>query len=392
MTTPQAPSKFPKLSILHTESSIGWGGQEIRILTEAAGMIARGHAVTLVTPPEAEIFDAARRMGIPTVAMPIAKKSFSALFQLRSWLARNADEFGLVNTHSSTDSWLVALANATLPNPLPLVRTRHVSTAINNSWATQWLYKRATQHIVTTGEALRQQLHRDNGYALENMTSIRTGISRDRFQPLDRAAMRTKLGVAHTPTLGILATLRDWKGHDYLFDAFKQLRASATDGTSTLADWQILVVGDGPQRQRLEARVRDEGLSGKVQFVGNVDNVPEWLACMDVFALPSYGDEGVPQGIMQAMACGLPVVSTTVGAIGEAVQHEQTGFLVPPRDTAALAEKLGLLMTNASLRARMGRAGQAYAREHFGIDVMLDRMTAVFNLHRRDAMHPVPGH
>jgi glycosyltransferase involved in cell wall biosynthesis len=262
---------------------------------------------------------------------------------------------------------------------LPIMRTRHVSTAINNKRSTRWLYDTATTHIVTTGEALRQQLHRDNGYALSRMTSIRTGIDLTDFYPRteeEKLKLRMQLGVSANPTLGIVATLRDWKGHDYLLDALKILRPQ-------FPAWRQIIIGDGPQRTRLEARVRDEGIADIVRFVGNVDNVAEWLATLDLFTLPSYGDEGVPQGIMQAMACGLPVVSTPVGAISEAVQDGKTGYMVRPKDAAALADGLSKLMKDDALRARMGQASLAYARENFGIDVMLDKMLTVFAQHRR---------
>jgi glycosyltransferase involved in cell wall biosynthesis len=364
-------SNKPTLSILHTESSIGWGGQEIRILTEARGMLDRGHNVMLLTPPNAEMLPAAKKMGVPVEAINIAKKRVGPLLDLRRWLASNGGRYDVINTHSSTDAWLTAIVCQTLSGMPPIVRTRHVSTAINNHWSTRWLYTKATSHIATTGEALKAQLHRDNGYLLDRMTSVRTGIDLNRFQPLDKSAMRARLRASENPTIGILATLRDWKGHDYLLDALKLLRIK-------FPEWRLIIIGDGPQRARLTSRVENENLSGVVRFVGNVDNVPEWLSTLDIFTLPSFGDEGVPQGIMQAMACGLPVVSTPVGAIAEAVQDGSTGVLVAPKNAAALAAALERLMEDEALRLNMGQAGRAYASTSFGIDVMLDRMTEVF--------------
>jgi glycosyltransferase involved in cell wall biosynthesis len=124
--------------------------------------------------------------------------------------------------------------------------------------------------------------------------------------------------------------------------------------------------------------VQKENLAEIVRFVGNVDNVPEWLSTLDIFTLPSFGDEGVPQGIMQAMACGLPVVSTPVGAITEALQDGSTGILVAPKNAAALAAALEQLMADEALRQHRGQAGRAYALASFGINAMLDRMTDVF--------------
>lgn len=365
-----------RLRILHTESSTGWGGQEIRILTEAQGMLARGHSVTLMTPASADIYRAARRRAIAVVAIPIEKKRPGALCAMLRWLRAHRGEFDVINTHSSTDSWLAALAALWLRDAPPLVRTRHVSTAVGTNRGTRWLYQSATAHIVTTGEALRRQLARHNGFDDKRMTSVRTGIDVSLFRPLDQAACRKRVGVEERPTLGILATLRDWKGHDYLLDAWAML-------VPKFPAWRLLFVGDGPRRGHLEARVAKEGLGGTVRFAGNQDDVPTWLSSLDLFTLPSYGDEGVPQGIMQAMACGLAVVSTPVGAIEEAVQRDRTGLLVPPKDAAALADALGRLMADESLRQQMGKAGREFALGNFGIDAMLDRMESVFRSVRR---------
>ena len=337
-------------------------------------MLDRGHRVTLITPAEAEIFPAAKRLGVPVEAVGISKKRPGPLFALRSWLQQHGGEYDVINTHSSTDSWLSAVACATLPGMPALVRTRHVSTAVNNHFSTRWLYEKATAHIVTTGEALRQQLHRDNGYALARMTSVRTGIALDDYRPLDKQTMRAKLGLDSRPTIGIVATLRDWKGHEDLLDAMVLLRAQF----AAFSDWRLVIVGDGPERERLIKKTAARQLDNVVTLAGNQDNVPEWLAAFDIFTLPSYGNEGVPQGIMQAMACGLPVVCTSVGAIGEAVQDGRTGIMVAARNPPALAVALWQLMNDQVKRAQMGRAGHAFAQEHFGVEGMLDKMEAVF--------------
>jgi glycosyltransferase involved in cell wall biosynthesis len=357
------------MRILHTESSIGWGGQELRILTEMEGMQRRGHRVHLLTADIADILPAAQARGLPADALPIAYKKPRALRDMRRWLRANAGEFDVVNTHSSTDAWLVAVAGATIPRMPPVVRTRHVSTPVNNSWTTRWLYQRATRHIVVTGEALKTQLVRDNAFDPRRITSVRTGIDLHSFRPLDPAAAKAACGVDARPAVAIVATLRDWKGHDDLLDAWSALQVKG---------WQLLVVGDGPRREHLTRRVAEMGLAGEVRFTGNQDDVPSWYACAQIAVLPSFGDEGVPQSLMQAAACGLPAISTPIGAIAEAVRDGKTGLLVPPRDVKALASALSYLMTHDELRAHMGRAARERAQREFGIDRMLDGMEAVF--------------
>jgi glycosyltransferase involved in cell wall biosynthesis len=359
------------LSIVHTENSTGWGGQEIRILTEARGMLDRGHRVTLITPPEAPIAGAARRMDIPHVPLGIRRKRLPDLRALRRWLAQRRARVDILNTHSSTDSWLSAIACATLRDAPLLVRTRHVSTFVGNDPGTRWLYTRATAHVVTAGEALRRQLARDIRIPLERMTSVPTGIDLARFIPGDARDARMRLALPQQPTLGIVATLRDWKGHEYLFDAIAREREA-------WVGWNIVVVGDGPYRAKLDARIGLLGLADRVRFVGQQDDVVPWLQALDLFTLPSYGEEGVPQAITQAMACGVAVVSTPVGAIAEAVDQGVTGLLVAPRSAEALAAGLARLRDEPQLRASLARAARDRAERDFGIDRMLDRMEAVF--------------
>jgi len=135
------------MRIVHTESSLGWGGQELRILSESRGLARRGHEVTLLCPLEARIHAEAPSFGLRTVALPIAIKRIDGLLALRRWLRTNACD--VVCTHSSTDSWLGALAALGLRRPI--VRMRHISAPAPRNALTRWLYGRPAR-IVTTGD------------------------------------------------------------------------------------------------------------------------------------------------------------------------------------------------------------------------------------------------
>lgn len=359
------------LAIVHTENSLGWGGQEVRILTESRGFLERGHAVTLLAPPEAPITAAARRMGVPVVPLELRRKRARDFRALRGWLAAHAGAIDILNTHSSTDSWLGALACRTLADPPAVVRTRHVSTRVSGTPWTRWLYRRGNAHIVTTGEAVRRQLAAEVGVPMERMTSIPTGIDLARFVPGDAAATRARLGLPALRTLGIVATLRAWKGHRDLFDAIASNRAG-------WSGWQVLVVGGGPDREVLERYAHGAGLGALVSFTGHQDEVVPWIQSLDLFALPSYGEEGVPQSIMQAMACAVPVVSTPIGGITEAVDADRTGLIVPPRSPAALAVALARLRDDPGLRLRLGEAAREKALRRFGLERMVEAMERVF--------------
>src|SRR5256712_7712597 len=210
------------MKILHTESSCGWGGQEIRILDEARGMSGRGHEVAIVAPREARIYEAALKRGLHVEALPIARKNLDGVLAVRRWL--QAHPVDVINSHSSTDSWLAALACATLAGAPAIVRTRHISASVPTNLPTRWLYRAATRHVVTTSGSLRLQLIRDHGLAPEGTSSIPTGIDAARFIPGPRDAARGLTGLPPDRRLvGIVATLRSWKGHRYLIEALSQL-------------------------------------------------------------------------------------------------------------------------------------------------------------------------
>ena len=357
-----------RFEIVHTESSCGWGGQELRIIDESEGFLGRGHGVTIAAPPESRIIVEARKRSIPVVALPIARRTIPGLRAMRGYLAsRRVD---IVNTHSSTDSWLAAISARTLQAPPKLVRTRHVSAPIRGNWPSRWLYRSAAAHVVTTGAALRSQVIREAGLDEARVTSVPTGIDLGRFCPGDRDAARALLGISPDNFLiGIVATLRSWKGHRYLIDAF----AALGDGRSRLA-----IVGDGPGAENLRRQIAELAIKDRVLMPGNQTDVVPWLRSMDIFALPSYANEGVPQAIMQAQACGIPVISTAVGSIGEIVAHDATGLLVAPQDSDSLRAAIARLKGDTALRARLGGAALDQARERYSAATMIDRMQEVF--------------
>jgi len=356
------------MHILHTEASCGWGGQELRILSESTGMIARGHRVTLACPPQATIAGEAAKAGLAVIPLPIAKKRLAGLLAVRRLLASGG--FDVVNTHSSTDAWLVALASASLHGAPPMVRTRHISAPIAATPTNRWLYARASGFVVTTGEALREDVIRRTGCAPGRVASIPTGIDDRRFAPGDRDAARRALGLPTTRTIvGIVATLRSWKGHRFLVDAIRAL-----DDPSLL----LVIVGDGPQQEPLAQQVAAAGLQDRVMLAGRRDDVPDWLRAFDLFALPSYANEGVPQALVQAMLCGLPCVTTSAGAIPEVAIDARTAVIVPQQDVGALAQAIASLVADPARRAALGVAARAHCLDGFTREAMLDRMEAVF--------------
>jgi glycosyltransferase involved in cell wall biosynthesis len=365
-----------RYTVLHTESSVGWGGQEIRILMEARAMQARGHRVLIACAPRCRLAESARALALPVVGISFPRAAdWQAIRSVRRVL--RAERVDILNTHSIIDGWVGALA-AGFGSGVKVIRTRHLANPVSNRPLTRWLYTRMTDALVTTGEALRRRLIQENGLDPEKIFSIPTGVDLERFDPTTRRStgLRQELGVpTAAPLIGTIAMLRRMKGHDVFLDA-----AALVHGQIPAA--QFLIVGDIPTvstvRDELSARADRLGLRAHVIFAGYRDDIPEVLTELDCVVLASTRSEGLPQVIGQALAMARPVVATDVGATAELIQNRSTGILVPPNDPAALAEGIRLVLREPDLAARWAKDGQACVRARYGVPHMADQVERLY--------------
>jgi glycosyltransferase involved in cell wall biosynthesis len=358
-------------TILHTESSLGWGGQEHRVLAEARIMRRRGHRLLIACDSRGELYRRANRQGLPVFSLRFGgKANFAAWLGLRRLLKQ--ERVDLLNTHSSLDSWVGFLAWLTLGNRVRLVRTRHLSTRVTPNWPTRRLYQ-APAAVITTGRGISELLHHRLGVPRERLHTIPTGVDLQDFFP--RTADQKLAASLHLPAgafvFGTISVLRSWKGHLFLLEAFKSLREEGLEAI-------LLIVGEGPYRPVIEAKIAELGLREAVRLVGHQDAVPEWLALMDAFVLASYANEGVPQALLQALAMGKPTVATRVGGIPEVIVPEETGLLAPPRDSRALSEAMSRMAQDFRLREILSYRGPQLVAERFSLEQMADALEGLY--------------
>jgi glycosyltransferase involved in cell wall biosynthesis len=349
--------------ILHTEASLGWGGQEIRILTEAATFLRNGHEVRLVADPGSDIYRRAAEFGVEATALPLRKKGLSNGLALRRLFCDWRPD--VVVPHSSIDHWLSAAARLGLPRRPAVVRARHISAPVGRNPPTRWVYRRGADHVVTTGRYIARKLVEDGFLPESRVTSVPTGIDLERFRPGDRDEARSSLGLPGDAFIvAAVATLRSWKGHADLVDAFAR---------AAIKDALLLLVGDGPQRENLEAQIARLGVGASVKLVGHRPDVVPYLRAADLFALPSYANEGVPQALLQAIACGTPALTSNLEPVLEVVERFPEIRTFPARDVPALANAL-----TAAAAAGPPPASAARAPSDLGLEAMYAAMLAVF--------------
>ncbi len=279
----------------------------------------------------------------------------------------------ILNTHSSLDSWVGTLAWASLRRRPVLVRTRHLSTPVSQSFPTRWLYNTPAA-VITTSQEIAELLHHRLGVPRPRLFAIPTGVSLADFTPRPAdPELKAGLGLPEgTFLFGTVSVLRSWKGHLHLLEGFHLL---AAEGRPV----GLLIVGDGPYRPVIEAKIQELDLAGRVRLVGHQDQVPPWLALLDAFVLASYANEGVPQALLQALAMARPVAATAVGGIPEVITPGETGLLAPPRDPKGLALAMRRLMDEPGAGQAMGDRGRELVAAKFSLKHMAMSVAAVYD-------------
>ncbi len=357
--------------ILHTEWSMGWGGQEQRILLECRKMEERGHRMLIACQPGSGILGRARACGLRTEEVVI-RGSFDprAILALRRIIRR--EQIQVVNTHSGKDSWAGGFA-AKLAGADLLVRSRHIALPISNN-PLNFVY-RMTNGIITTGEAVRDMMIRRNGMDPGKILSIPTGVSLGRFDPsrVDGSRIRTEFGIAPGAiVVSMVAVFRAMKRHDLLLQAAVRL-------VREFPGIRFLLVGEGSGRAGIEQVIRSSGLVDNCILTGHRDDVPDLLAASDIVVLTS-DLEGVPQSLSQAMAMARPVVAAAVGGIPELVINQRTGLIAEAGNADSFAQQIARLAADPVLRSSLGNAAREHILASYTDDIMA-RKTEQFYRH-----------
>jgi glycosyltransferase involved in cell wall biosynthesis len=196
--------------------------------------------------------------------------------------------------------------------------------------------------------------------------------------------VRAELGIApDAAVIGVVGLLRPQKAHDVLLRATAQIVRS-------YPQVRMLIVGDGPERERLERLVEELAIGQSVCFAGMRADIPDVLGAFDI-AVCSSNFEGSPLSVLEYMDAGLPVVATRVGGLPDMVVPGETGLLVAPRDEAALAGALEELLRDPQRARSMGQRGRERRRSEFDLDGVVGRIEELYTELLRETGRTVPG-
>jgi glycosyltransferase involved in cell wall biosynthesis len=356
--------------ILHSESSRGWGGQEVRVMAELEWMRAHGHWVALAAHPQSEIFRRAGEAGIERVPLRFHKALLPLeVYRLALWLGSHRVD--VVNTHSSNDGWLAGLAARLTGRTL--IRSRHIEVDYPNRFLSGLAFRALPHYVITTSKRIADRLVAELGVPSKKVTCIATGVDLTRFAPdAVKTTLRAEMSLPPgTALVGMVSVLRSWKGHATLLEAARLL----IDQGRMI---HFAIAGEGTMRVVLPDQIDKAGLAAHVTLLGHRADVPNVLAALDVLVLPSYAHEGIPQIILQAQAMKCPVVATRIGGIPEVVQEGVTGLLVEPKDAAALAGAIATVLDDKALAGKLTQAGRQQIEQAYSLDAMGERLLRLY--------------
>jgi glycosyltransferase involved in cell wall biosynthesis len=232
------------------------------------------------------------------------------------------------------------------------------------------LLSTVADYVTAVAEPVATFLKDQVGIPVAKLRTIVNGVPIDRFRSAEPLS-RSSLGWDEKDVIiGCVARLEPEKGHMVLLEAFQRL-------LRRVPGVRLLLIGDGAEFTTLTAAAHAWNLNGAVRFLGTRNDVPELLATCDIIALPSF-HEGLPMALLEAMAVGRPVVATSVGGVPAVVRHGETGLLVPPGDSQAMADALTTLVDDDGVRRRLVAKAFEVVQRTFSFDQTLERYEALY--------------
>ena len=357
--------------ILHVYSSRTSGGAEKVMLELAAGLERRGHKNFIAAPGGSFMFNRAGALGLPSRALTI-RGSFDLIGIARLLAIVIGGRIDIVHAHQGKVFWPCIFVKFLLLRRIKVVFHRHAQ--LPHRFYSR-LHYRAADKVIAISNAVGEGLRQRENVPPSKISIVYNGTDFGRFNTdVDAGGTRREYGLGSYPVVGTIAAMNmpKGKGQQYLIEAAQIVSVSHPET-------RYLIVGDGPLRAGLERMARRTPLADKIIFTGHTEKVERFMAAMDVVCLLSWDTEGFGQVLVEAQAMGKPVIGTCVGGIPETFSDNETGLLIPPEDSRALAAAICRLLADADLRSRMGAGGFERAHKYFSIDAMVTAVNKIYD-------------
>lgn len=269
----------------------------------------------------------------------------------------HADMIGRLALHSTTSAPIVPFLRTTYNHPKYLIAR-----------ILEWLTKPLVRQYLANSDAVKDFYIKRIGVHPEKITVIPNGIDTSYFDSImPDPKLRESLGIKPDDFVIIcVANLHINKGHQYLLEAFEGVYKENTN-------LHLLIVGDGVERDSLKNQMQGYTSKNNVSFLGRRTNVPELLKISDCFVLPTLF-EGQSNAIMEAMASGLPVITTNIPENRMLIKTNSNGILVPTRDVNAIVQAINTVVVPGGLSDKYGKSGKEFLEQNFSLKTSINSL------------------
>ena len=360
--------------IIHTSAMRVWNGETNRVLTDLIAVRESGYRPMLLTPEESPLGQKAEQDGIDTQYYSFDNNPFTRLkeiFTLHRLIKR--EPVFAIHTHSSKDTWLVAHHRMFFGKRSKFIRTRHNINRVRDNIFNRKLYKNIDT-IVALTESVRNCF--DNMIQLNVLNKdqffiIPSAVDIQKFKPSAEKRDRTRqaLGVASEDLLiGFIGRISADKGIASFIESIKLMIGQEPKAT-------FIVVGKCSEPRFQQALTELEG--DKVKVLGFMENVVDYYQAIDILVAPSL-KEAQGTSIVEAMACGKPVIASNIGGIPEVIDDGNDGVLITPDDPEAIAAAVRRLACDTEMRKIMGEAARKSATAKYSFDLLKERTELLY--------------
>jgi glycosyltransferase involved in cell wall biosynthesis len=359
------------MNILFLTTHFNTGGITSYIMTLGEGLVKSGHKVWVVSSG-GDCVEQLEESGMRHVKMDIRTKSeiHPKLWLRLPVLMRLAGREGIDIIHAQTRVTQVLGSALSRLSGIALVTTCH------GFFRPRWFRKTFPcwgQAVIAISRPVAGHLSQDFGVPEKNIHLIFNGVDLDRFLMTDdnrRGSVRKKWGLGDTPLIGIIARLSNVKGIEFLIRAMPLV-------LKELPSASLMIVGRGSYEDILKKEAADLSLTDKVHFKDTINQTNQILCAFDVFVMPSIL-EGLGLSVMEAQACGVPVIASRVGGLVDLIEDGKSGYLVPSRDAEALADRIIKVLKGPGLAKSMAQQARLNIERHFSARLMTAETVKVY--------------
>lgn len=355
------------MRLAHFETSMNWGGQELRIIEQIEWLLEHNHPCWLIARPGSAILEEAERRNLPGLSLPVRGSLHpKTLKKLLHFLREN--KVDILDCHGSRDA-AYGLFVKYLTNT-KVIRSRHVTTSIRRGFLRDLVWRKGNHGIITTAKAINDKIVDLGLSSAEKIYTALPGVDEQRFIPGHNPTLRERYNIPEDAiVIANVGMIRPDKGQEFFVQACSKLMECSDKvyaiqvGEATASTQQY--------KQKVMDTLNNSAFSGRIKFLGYHHDIENFIAMADIVAVCSTRVEAQTRLVSQAFLMQKNVVASNIGGLPEMIINNQTGLLVPSESAEAIFKALKQLIDDPKKTERFKQQAYEYGLEHFTFDKMM---------------------